>query len=90
MQRELDALGFDTGNAASPVIPIAIGDDMDTYAADMELQDEGIFVNPVVPPAVPPGRALIRTSYMATHTRDHLDLALEALAKIGRRRGLIP
>ena len=72
------------------MIPIAIGDDMDTYAAAMELQDEGIFVNPVVPPAVPPGRALIRTSYMATHTRDHLDLALEALAKIGRRRGLIP
>ena len=90
MQRELDALGFDTGNAASPVIPIAIGDDMDAYAAAMELQDEGVFVNPVVPPAVPPGRALIRTSYMATHTRDHLDLALEALAKIGRRRGLIP
>jgi len=90
MQRELDSLGFDTGNSASPVIPIAIGDDMDAYAAAMELQDEGVFVNPVVPPAVPPGRALIRTSYMATHTRDHLDLALEALAKIGRRRGLIP
>ena len=45
----------------------------------MRLQEEGVFANPVVSPAVPPGRAMIRTSYMATHTREHLDRALEAL-----------
>ncbi|HJO23541.1 MAG TPA: pyridoxal phosphate-dependent aminotransferase family protein [Myxococcota bacterium] len=89
MQRALDSLGFDTGNAASPVIPIVIGGDMDAYAAAMELQEEGVFVNPVVTPAVPPGRSMIRTSYMATHTREHLDTALAALEKIGRRRGLL-
>jgi len=46
-------------------------------------------VNPVITPAVPPDRAMIRTSYMATHTRDHLDRALEAIAKVGRELGVI-
>ena len=53
------------------------------------LGEEGVFVNPVVSPAVPPGRAMIRTSYMATHSREHLDRALEALAKVGREFGII-
>jgi 8-amino-7-oxononanoate synthase len=47
-------------------------------------------VNPVVTPAVPPGSAMIRTSYMATHTREHLDRALEAFEKVGRALGVIP
>jgi 8-amino-7-oxononanoate synthase len=89
MQRELDTLGFDTGHSASPVIPIVVGQDMDAFRMTMRLQDEGIFVNPVVSPAVPEGRAMIRTSYMATHTSEHLDLALTALAKVGREQGLI-
>jgi 7-keto-8-aminopelargonate synthetase-like enzyme len=53
------------------------------------LQEEGVFVNPVVSPAVPPGRAMIRTSYMATHTREHLDRALQAIAEVGREMGVI-
>jgi len=53
------------------------------------LQEEGVFVNPVVSPAVPSGRAMIRTSYMATHTRDHLDESLGAIAKVGRELGVI-
>jgi len=53
------------------------------------LQDEGVFSNPVVSPATPPGRALIRTSYMATHTDEHLDRVLEAFVKVGRQVGLI-
>jgi 8-amino-7-oxononanoate synthase len=89
MKRELDALGFDTGDSASPVIPIVVGDDMKAYHTVMRLQEEGVFANPVVSPAVPEGRAMLRTSYMATHTRAHLDLALEALAKVGREVGLI-
>jgi 8-amino-7-oxononanoate synthase len=48
-----------------------------------------VFVNPVITPAVPPGQAMIRTSYMATHTREHLDKALAALAKVGREAGVI-
>ena len=53
------------------------------------LQDEGVFVNSVISPATPPGRALIRTSYMATHTREQLSRALEAFQKVGREVGLV-
>lgn len=90
MQREFGTLGFDTGESASPVIPLVVGEDMTAFQMTMRLQEEGVFVNPVVSPAVPPGRAMIRTSYMATHTRDHLDRALEAIAKVGREMGVIP
>jgi 7-keto-8-aminopelargonate synthetase-like enzyme len=48
-----------------------------------------VFANPVISPAVPDGRAMMRTSYMATHTRDHLDRALEAFRKVGREMGVI-
>ena len=48
-----------------------------------------MFVNPVVSPAVPEGRAMIRTSYMATHTREHLDMALGALERVGREVGIL-
>jgi 8-amino-7-oxononanoate synthase len=89
MMCELGRLGFDTGDAASPVIPLMVGEDMRAYALAARLQDEGVFVNPVVAPAVPPGSAMIRTSYMATHTREHLDRALEAFEKVGRDLGAI-
>ncbi len=89
MKREFDRLGFDTGDSASPVIPLVIGDDMMAFLMVMRLQAEGVFANPVVSPAVPPGRAMIRTSYMATHTREHLEKSLEAFAKVGREMGVI-
>jgi 8-amino-7-oxononanoate synthase len=89
MKRELDSLGFDTGDSASPVIPIVIGEDMQAFVTVLRLQEEGVFANPVVSPAVPEGRSIIRTSYMATHTREHLDKALDALKKVGREMGLI-
>jgi len=53
------------------------------------LYDEGVFVNPVVPPATLPGRCLIRTSYMATHTDEMLDRALGVFEKAGRKLGVI-
>ncbi len=89
MKREFDGLGFDTCGSASPVIPLAIGDDMDAYQMTVKLQEAGVFANPVVSPAVPHGQAMIRTSYMASHNRDHLDFALEAFARIGRELGII-
>jgi 8-amino-7-oxononanoate synthase len=89
MKRELENLGFDTGASQSPVIPLAVGEDMTAFRMTMRLQEEGVFVNPVITPAVPPDRAMIRTSYMATHTRDHLDRALAAIAKVGRELGVI-
>jgi len=89
MKREFDGLGFDTCGSASPVIPLAIGDDMDAYQMTVKLQEAGVFANPVVSPAVPHGQAMIRTSYMASHNREHLDFALEAFARIGRELGII-
>jgi 7-keto-8-aminopelargonate synthetase-like enzyme len=90
MKREFTTLGFDTGNSDSPVIPLVVGEDMASFVMTKRLQEEGVFVNPVVSPAVPPGRAMIRTSYMATHTDEQLDRALEAIAKVGREMGVIP
>jgi 8-amino-7-oxononanoate synthase len=89
MKSEFSAMGFDTGESASPVIPLVVGDNMAAFKITMRLQEEGVFANTVVSPAVPEGRAMIRTSYMATHTRDHLDRALEAFRKIGREFGVI-
>ena len=89
MKQEFETLGFDTGGSASPVIPLVVGEDMDAFRMTLRLQDEGVFANPVVSPAVPPGRSMIRTSYMATHTREHLDASLEAFAKVGRDMGII-
>jgi 7-keto-8-aminopelargonate synthetase-like enzyme len=88
MKRELDGLGFDTGSSASPVIPVVVGTDESAYRTTLRLQELGVFANPVVSPAVHAGRAMIRTSYMATHTRDHLDRALEAFAQVARELGI--
>jgi 7-keto-8-aminopelargonate synthetase-like enzyme len=87
MKRELDRLGFDTGESASPVIPVVVGSDETAFRTTLRLQQLGVFVNPVVSPAVEPGRSLIRTSYMATHTREHLDRALEAFARVAAELG---
>lgn len=88
MKRELNALGFDTGDTESPVIPIVVGEDLLTFKMVHRLHEEGVFVNCVISPAVPVGRAMIRTSYMATHTRAHLDRSLEAIGRVGRELGL--
>jgi 8-amino-7-oxononanoate synthase len=90
MKRELEKMGWDTGNSASPVIPIAVGDNLKVFGMTKHLAEEGVFVNPVISPAVPEGHAMIRTSYMATHTTEHLDRALEAIRKVGREMFLIP
>jgi len=89
MKRELEGLGFETCGSQSPVIPLLIGEDLTTYQMARRLQEEGVFVNAVVTPAVPPGHGVIRTSYMATHKREHLDRALGAIARVGRELGVI-
>ena len=89
MKREFTTMGFDTGNSESPVIPLVVGEDMAAFKMTYRLQEEGVFANPVVSPGVPEGRALMRTSYMATHTREHLDRALEVFRKVGRELGII-
>jgi len=89
MRGELKRLGFDTGESASPVVPLVIGADMEAFQMTVRLEEEGVFVNPVVSPAVPEGRAMIRTSYMATHTREHLERSLVAIEKVGRELHVI-
>jgi len=89
MMEGFRSYGFDIGDAATPIIPIVVGEDLLAFQFALMLQEEGVFANPVVNPATPPGRALIRTSYMATHTDEHLDLVLEAFVKVGRAVGLI-
>ena len=83
------ALGFQTGHSETPIIPVIVGEDEKAFVMAMMLQDEGVFANATVTPAVPSGMALIRTSYMATHTDAHLDIVLSAFEKIGRRLGII-
>jgi 8-amino-7-oxononanoate synthase len=83
-------LGFDTGHSESPIIPILAGDWDTCLEVWRFLQEEGIFVNPVLPPAVPPGRCMLRISVTAGHTREQLARALEGFAKMGRHFGLIP
>jgi 7-keto-8-aminopelargonate synthetase-like enzyme len=80
---------FDIGHSATPIVPVIVGDRMKTVAAARGMLDEGVLVYPIIAPAVPATRSLLRTSYMATHTDDQLDQILAAFAKVGRRFGLI-
>jgi 8-amino-7-oxononanoate synthase len=89
MRKEYRGLGFDIGKSETPVIPIHIGDDLRTMTIWKELFDAGIFVNPVISPAVPEGSQLLRTSYMATHTDEQLNRVLETFTRVGKQVGLI-
>ncbi|MFW6181482.1 MAG: aminotransferase class I/II-fold pyridoxal phosphate-dependent enzyme [Spirochaetota bacterium] len=89
MRNAFQELGYDVGPTVTPIVPLIIGE-MDTcLMLWREVTDAGLFVNPVLPPAVPPGRCLIRTSYIATHTDEQLDFALEVFRKAGRKLGII-
>ena len=89
MLRGYKTLGYDTGTSETPIIPILIKDTMKTYQMCKLLFENGVFVNSVISPAVPPGRELLRTSYMATHTEGQLDKVLAAFEKVGRQLGVI-
>ena len=82
-------LGFETGASETPIIPVIVGEDIKAFTMAMMLQEEGVFANVAVTPAVPSGQALIRTSYMATHTDEHLDQVLSAFEKVGKSLGII-
>jgi 8-amino-7-oxononanoate synthase len=82
-------LGFDTGHSQTPIIPVIVGEDEKAFLMAMMLQEEGVFANVAVTPAVPAGMALIRTSYMATHTDEHLNIVINAFEKVGRKLGII-
>jgi len=85
----LKSLGFDTGYSTTPIVPVIIGEADKAFEMCRYLEENGVFVSPVVPPAVPPTRALLRTSVMATHTQEQLERALDAFAQAGRKAGII-
>jgi 8-amino-7-oxononanoate synthase len=85
----LKAMGYDLGNSTTPILPVLVGEDLKCFQMCRALQDEGVFVNPVITPAVEIGRALLRVSLMATHSFEQIDRALDKFEKVGRRLGVI-
>ncbi len=89
MHKEFKGMGFDIGATQTPIIPIIVGEDMKTFAFWKSLTEAGLFTNPIISPAVPPGQALIRTSYTATHTDEQLDRVLQIFKDVGKKFGII-
>ncbi len=89
MRSEFKAMGWNTLNTNSAIIPLMVGDNMKTFAMTKELGEMGVFATPVVSPAVPPEQTLIRTSYTATHTDQQLDHVLDCFRKVGKKYKVI-
>lgn len=89
MKKSFDEMGFNTAKSQTPIIPIIIGEDEKAFAVWRALYDAGVFVNASISPAVPPGWALLRTSYMATHTKEEMDQVLGIFEKVGKQFELI-
>ena len=83
MRRELAALGFDVANSATPIIPIRVGDEVRTAAFWRDLLNNGVYTNAVIAPAVPRGQAILRTSYIATHTDEQLSVHCKSSGRPG-------
>jgi len=90
MRSEFKAMGWNTLNTDSAIIPLMIGDNMKTFSITKELGEMGVFATPIVSPAVPSEKTLIRTSYTSTHTDAQLTHVLESFQKVGKKYGLIP
>ena len=90
MRAELKKMGFDTGHSETSIIPIYIRQDLRTIMMWRELLEEHhVYTNPFISPGVPPKQAMLRTSYMATHTKEQLDRGLEAFRTVGKKFGVI-
>ncbi len=89
MRTEFREMGFNVGKTVTPIIPVIIGDDMPTIIAWRALYEAGIYTNPVIPPAVPSGSSLLRTSYMATHSDEQLERVLATFKEVGERLGIV-
>lgn len=89
MKEGFDNMGFHTGSTKTPIIPLLIGEDEACFYFWKQLFDNGIFANTAISPAVQPHKAIIRTSYMATHTEDQLGKVLEVFHTVGKSIGII-
>ena len=83
-RNQFKAMGFDTGKSESPIIPLFIRDDLKTLQMAQRLLEEGVFINPVVSPAVPKEDCIIRFSLMATHTYEQVDRAIEKITAVAK------
>ena len=81
--------GFEIGETESPIIPLYVRDVEKTFMVTKLAFDEGIFINPVIPPACAPQDTLVRVALMATHTKEQVDFAVEKLAKCFKALGII-
>jgi 7-keto-8-aminopelargonate synthetase-like enzyme len=82
-------LGFDTLGSETPIVPVVIGEDETALRFWRGLWDSGVFTTPAVAPAVPQGRAIIRTSVNANHTEAELQTLLDAFEAVGKQLGVI-
>lgn len=89
MAKGFSDMGFDTGSTTTPIVPLVIGNNEKAFIFWKTLFEKGVYVNPVITPAVPPNRAMIRTSYMSTHTDAELNQILEIIGDTGKALGLI-
>lgn len=89
LKRFRDA-GFEIGETESPIIPLYVRDTEKTFRVTQRAFEEGIFINPVIPPACAPQDTLVRFALMANHTREQVDTAVDALVKVFREEGLLP
>ena len=81
--------GFEIGDTESPIIPLYVRDTDKTFLVTKMAFDEGIFINPVIPPACAPQDTLVRVALMATHTKEQVDYAVEHLAKCFKELGIV-
>lgn len=89
MRKGFKALGFNTLDGETAIVPVIIGDDMLAFQFWRALYDAGVFVNVFISPGVPPGMQMMRTSYMSSHEDEHLDRILDLFEQIGKKLGLI-
>jgi 8-amino-7-oxononanoate synthase len=89
LRKGLSALGFDTLGSETQIVPVLIGPDELTVTFWRGLWEAGIFTTPALPPGVPPGQSIIRTSVNANHTPQQIERLLEAFATVGRGLGVI-
>jgi 7-keto-8-aminopelargonate synthetase-like enzyme len=89
MRAGLQELGFNTGKSVTPIIPVIVGEMEPALQTWKTLFEAGVYTNAFVPPGVPEGQCLLRTSYMATHTEDQIDRALEIFGQVGQELELI-